>query len=54
MDPYTEKAQNNNLNPQEKIDGLKKILSAVHTGMLTSRDVNGVMHSRAMKPCSRK
>jgi len=52
LDPYTAKAQNNDLTPQEKIDGLKTILSTVKTGMLTSRDKNGFMHARAMRPAS--
>jgi general stress protein 26 len=53
MDPYTEEARNNDLTTQVKIDGLKEILTAAHTGMLTTVDKNGQLHSRAMTPCSR-
>lgn len=53
LDPYTANAQNNDLTPQKKIDDLKAILKIVKTGMLTSRNVDGTMHSRAMTPASR-
>ncbi|KAI0746030.1 hypothetical protein C8Q76DRAFT_47830 [Earliella scabrosa] len=50
LDPYTAKAENNNLTPQEKIDGLHAIVKSVKTGMLTTRAANGELHSRAMAP----
>lgn len=50
LDPYTAKAQNDNLSPQEKIEGLHAIVKHVKTGMLTSRSKDGCMHSRAMSP----
>ncbi|KAI0339782.1 hypothetical protein BDW22DRAFT_543250 [Trametopsis cervina] len=50
LDPYTAKAENDNLTPQEKIDGLHKIVQKVKTGMLTTRDAEGHMHTRAMAP----
>ncbi|KAH8107232.1 hypothetical protein BXZ70DRAFT_998026 [Cristinia sonorae] len=50
LDPYTAKAQNDNLSPQEKIDGLHRIVKQVKTGMLTTRDKNGGLHARAMAP----
>lgn len=54
LDPYTAKAQNDNLTPQEKIQGLHNILKTVQTGMLTTRDEKGSMHSRAMAPAGRE
>ena len=53
LDPYTAKAENDNLSPQEKIQGLHEIVRKVKTGMLTSRDSTGCMHSRAMAPSGR-
>ena len=53
LDPYTAKAQNNNLTPQEKIDGLHAIVKSVKTGMLTTRSRDGHLHSRAMAPAGR-
>ena len=53
LDPYTAKAENNNLTPQEKIDGLHAIVKSVKTGMLTTRAANGELHSRAMAPAGR-
>ncbi|KAG9101552.1 hypothetical protein FRC06_002836 [Ceratobasidium sp. 370] len=50
--PYTEKATNENLTPQQKIDGLRDILATTKTGMLTTRGTNGELHSRAMAPAS--
>ncbi|EKM54548.1 uncharacterized protein PHACADRAFT_258472 [Phanerochaete carnosa HHB-10118-sp] len=52
LDPYSAKAQNDNLTPQEKIDGLHSIVKKVKTGMLTTRSADGLMHSRAMSPAS--
>ena len=54
LDPYTAKAQTDNLTPQQKVDGLHSIVKHVKTGMLTTRDANGFMHSRAMSPAGRK
>ncbi|QRV79665.1 pyridoxamine 5'-phosphate oxidase family protein [Ceratobasidium sp. AG-Ba] len=51
-DPYTQKATNDKLTPQQKIDGLKEILATTKTGMLTTRGTNGELHSRAMAPAS--
>ncbi|OCH95107.1 hypothetical protein OBBRIDRAFT_823054 [Obba rivulosa] len=50
LDPYSAKAQNDNLTPQEKIIGLHSIVKAVKTGMLTTRSADGFFHSRAMAP----
>ncbi|KAF9010667.1 hypothetical protein BDQ17DRAFT_1397328 [Cyathus striatus] len=52
LDPYTAKAENTNLTPQEKINGLKEIIKETHTAMLTTRSADGEMHSRAMTPAS--
>lgn len=53
LDPYTAKAENNDLTPQQKIEGLHKIVQKVKTGMLTTRDSDGHMHTRAMAPAGR-
>ena len=53
LDPYSAKAQNDNLTPQEKVEGLHSIIQKVKTGMLTSRSADGHMHSRAMAPAGR-
>ena len=53
LDPYTAKAEDNKHTPQEKIEGLHKIIQKVKTGMLTTRDTDGHMHSRAMAPAGR-
>ncbi|KIJ49495.1 hypothetical protein M422DRAFT_27861 [Sphaerobolus stellatus SS14] len=50
LDPYTEKAQNTEITPQKKIDGLKEIIHKVETAMLTTRSADGFMHARAMTP----
>ncbi|KAI0369680.1 hypothetical protein BV20DRAFT_346240 [Pilatotrama ljubarskyi] len=50
LDPYTAKAENNNLTPQEKIQGLHSIVKNVKTGMLTTRSSSGHLHARAMAP----
>jgi len=52
LDPVTAHAENKNITPQEKIQGLHKILEAANTGMLTTRNSDGDLHSRAMVPCS--
>lgn len=54
LDPYTAKAENNNLSPQEKIEGLHTIVNSVKTGMLTTRTAQGHLHSRAMAPTGRE
>ena len=54
LDPYTTNAQNNDVTPQKKIEDLKSILKIVKTGMLTTRDKDGNLHSRAMTPAGRK
>ena len=54
LDPYTAKAENDNLSPQEKIEGLHTIVKSVKTGMLTTRIAEGHLHSRAMAPAGRK
>ncbi|EPQ57235.1 hypothetical protein GLOTRDRAFT_58450 [Gloeophyllum trabeum ATCC 11539] len=50
LDPYTAKAEKNNLTPQQKIDGLHAIIKAAGTGMLVTRSSDGHLHSRAMTP----
>ncbi|CDO69229.1 hypothetical protein BN946_scf185042.g131 [Trametes cinnabarina] len=50
LDPYTAKAENDNLSPQEKIEGLHSIVKNVKTGMLTTRSASGQLHARAMAP----
>ncbi|KAG8802548.1 hypothetical protein FRC17_006391 [Serendipita sp. 399] len=52
LDPYTTAAENEDLTPQKKIDGLNEIVRATHWGMLTTRSPAGEMHSRAMAPAS--
>jgi general stress protein 26 len=53
LDPYTAKAEENTHTPQEKVDGLHQIVKKVKTGMLTTRDAEGHMHTRAMAPAGR-
>jgi general stress protein 26 len=53
LDPYTAKAENNTLTPQEKIAGLHEILKHTKAGMLTTHGADGHLHSRAMSPSSR-
>ncbi|KIP11602.1 hypothetical protein PHLGIDRAFT_124744 [Phlebiopsis gigantea 11061_1 CR5-6] len=50
LDPYTAKAENNDLTPQQKIEGLHSIITKIKTGMLTTRSKDGHMHARAMAP----
>ncbi|KAJ3489021.1 hypothetical protein NLI96_g2411 [Meripilus lineatus] len=50
LDPYTAKATNDDLSPQEKIEGLHSIVKRVKTGMLTTHSSDGHLHSRAMTP----
>ncbi|EJD03344.1 uncharacterized protein FOMMEDRAFT_168328 [Fomitiporia mediterranea MF3/22] len=50
LDPYTANAVNDDVTPQKKIEDLKSILKVVKTGMLTTRDKDGMLHSRAMTP----
>ena len=54
LDPYTAKAENDNLSTQQKIEGLHGILKKVKTGMLITRTADGRLHSRAMAPAGRK
>ena len=53
LDPYTQKAENDNLTPQQKIDGLHAIVKKVKTGMFTTRTPDGHIHTRAMVPAGR-
>ncbi|KAL5528143.1 hypothetical protein ACEPAF_7279 [Sanghuangporus sanghuang] len=50
LDPYVANAENKDITPQKKIEDLKVILKTVQTGMLTTRDKDGTLHSRAMTP----
>ncbi len=43
LDPVFAQAVNNKLDAAQKIKGLKEIVHAVNTGMLTSRDKNGLL-----------
>ncbi|KAJ7096369.1 hypothetical protein C8R44DRAFT_376394 [Mycena epipterygia] len=52
LDPYTAKAENTALTPQEKIAGLHEILKTAKVGMLTTHGADGHLHSRAMIPSS--
>jgi len=52
LDPYTAAAENDDLTPQKKIDGLNAIVKANHFGMLTTVAPNGEVHSRCMAPAS--
>jgi len=54
LDPYTAEAQQNDISPQEKIDGLKEIIKSTQTAMLTTRSSDGQLHSRAMVPVAPK
>ncbi|KZS98697.1 hypothetical protein SISNIDRAFT_472508 [Sistotremastrum niveocremeum HHB9708] len=54
LDPYTADAENHDLTPQKKIDGLREIIKTTKTAMLTTRAPNGTLHSRAMTPASPK
>ncbi|KAI0665928.1 hypothetical protein C8Q78DRAFT_985324 [Trametes maxima] len=50
LDPYTAKAEKDNLTPQEKIEGLHAIVKNVKVGILTTRSTDGHLHARAMAP----
>ncbi|KAL1736164.1 hypothetical protein EV714DRAFT_198705 [Schizophyllum commune] len=52
LDPYVAKATNDDLTPQEKIDGVKKIIQEAKFGMLTTHSSDGHLYSRAMTPAS--
>ncbi|KAF9447955.1 hypothetical protein P691DRAFT_801518 [Macrolepiota fuliginosa MF-IS2] len=52
LDPYTAQASMTTANTKEKIDGLREIISATETAMLTTRSAEGHLHSRAMAPVS--
>lgn len=54
LDPYSAKAENNDLTPQQKIEGLHSIVTKIKTGMLTTRSKDGHMHARAMAPAGRE
>ncbi|KAF8585933.1 hypothetical protein K439DRAFT_1646413 [Ramaria rubella] len=54
LDPYTSKAENKDITPQHKIDGLKEVIKNAQTGMLTTRSSEGYLHSRAMTPTKSK
>ncbi|KII92798.1 hypothetical protein PLICRDRAFT_103854 [Plicaturopsis crispa FD-325 SS-3] len=50
LDPYTAKAENTDVSPQDKINDLHKIVKEAKVGMLTTRSSDGSLHSRAMAP----
>ncbi|KAI0036931.1 hypothetical protein K488DRAFT_75701 [Vararia minispora EC-137] len=50
FDPYTAKAQNDDVTPQQKITDLHTIVKSTSVGMMTSRAADGSLHSRAMAP----
>jgi len=52
LDPYTHDAENTEITPQKKIDGLKALIKETKTAMLTTRCTTGELHSRAMTPCA--
>jgi len=54
LDPYTKDAENTEMTPQKKIDGLKEIIKEAKSAMMTTRSSTGCMHSRAMTPCTPK
>lgn len=57
LDPYTTKAVNNtssNLTLQDKINGVQEVIKKVGCGMLTTKGLDGHLHSRAMAPAGRK
>ena len=54
LDPYVAIAEKKDITPQKKIEGLKGVLKIVKTGMLTTRDKDGNLHSRAMTPAGRE
>ena len=53
LDPYSVKAHNDDLSPQEKIEGLHAIVKKVKTGLFTTRTADGHLHARAMAPAGR-
>ncbi|EIW83072.1 hypothetical protein CONPUDRAFT_152115 [Coniophora puteana RWD-64-598 SS2] len=52
LDTYSRIAENTDIGPQQKITDLQGVVKEAKTGMLTSRDVDGNLHSRAMIPCA--
>jgi len=55
QDQYTAQADKSaQVTPQEKIDGLKEILTATKFGMMTTKCPDGNLHSRCMALASRK
>ncbi|GAA6004182.1 uncharacterized protein JCM10292_007278 [Rhodotorula paludigena] len=53
-DPYTAKAENNDVSPSQKIEELRGIIKECKFGLLVSRNADGHLHSRAMAPASHK
>ncbi|QRV79666.1 pyridoxamine 5'-phosphate oxidase family protein [Ceratobasidium sp. AG-Ba] len=51
-DASTQKTLNNDLTPQEKLDGLMAIVSKANIAILTTMGTNGQLHSRTMAPAS--
>ena len=52
LDPYTAAAENDEITPQKKIDGLYEIIKATHMCMLVTRSPDGNLHSRCMTASS--
>ncbi|CAG7850660.1 Protein bli-3 [Serendipita indica DSM 11827] len=52
LDPYTAAAENDEITPQKKIDGLYEIIKATHMCMLVTRAPDGHLHSRCMTASS--
>jgi len=52
LDSYTHDAENKEITPQKKIDGLKALIKETKTAMFTTRTATGELHSRAMTPCA--
>jgi len=50
LDPFVAQAQNDNVTPAQKIEGLHKVIKGAQTGMLTTRASDGHLHARAMTP----
>ncbi|GJN91134.1 hypothetical protein Rhopal_004152-T1 [Rhodotorula paludigena] len=53
-DPYTAKAEKNDVSPSQKIEELRGIIKECKFGLLVSRNADGHLHSRAMAPASHK
>jgi hypothetical protein len=50
LDPYTARAEANDLSPQQKIDGLKDIVKQCKHGMLVTRSTQDVRRSQSLIP----